>query len=243
MYKHVTLYYITKRLWVRWVHIGHVLTHYYILYHQKVVSQVSVYCHGYSILYHQKVVRWVHIGHALTHYSILYHQKVVSQVSVYWACINTLLYIISPKGCESGECILGMYKHVTLYYITKRLWVRWVHIGHVLTHYYILYHQKVVSQVSAYWHVLTHYSILYHQKVVSQVSAYWACINTLTLYYITKRLWVRWVYIGHVLTPYSILYHQKVVSQVSAYWACINTLLYIISPKGCESGECILGMY
>ena len=70
-------------------------------------------------------------------------------------------------------------------------------------------------------HVLTRYSILYHEKVVSQVSAYWACINTL-LY---------------------IISHEKVVSQVSAYWACINTLLYIISRKGCESGECILGMY
>ena len=51
----------------------------------------------------------MHIGHVLTRYSILYHEKVVSQVSAYWACINTLLYIISRKGCESGECILGMY--------------------------------------------------------------------------------------------------------------------------------------
>ena len=189
----------------------------------------------------------------------------MSQVSAYWACINTLLYIISPKGCESGECILGMYKHLTLYYITKRLWVRWVYIGYVLTHYSILYHQKVVSQVSAYWACIN--TLLYiispkgcesgecilgmYKHVLSIISRKGCesgeCIlgmyYHITIYYITKRLWVRWVYIGHVLTHYSILYHQKVVSQVSAYWACVNTLLYIISPKGCESGECIVGMY
>ena len=167
----------------------------------------------------------------------------MSQVSAYWACINTLLYIISPKGCESGECILGMYQHITLYYITKRLWVRWVHIGHVLTHYSILYHQKVVSQVSAYWACINTLLYIISPKGCESGECILGMYKHVTLYYITKRLWVRWVHIGHVLTRYSILYHQKVVSQVSAYWACINTLLYIISPKGCESGECILGMY